>query len=200
MMRVTGRLLLVGFVVLALRGQTVTAADPSGSPAVPAPGGTPPATASPVAAAASLPDLATLLAGTNFAFRQPDKNKPVWRVTVESDNADVVVIDCEVETENWKYQDGTLCKQVQFLVQLTPFYTQDVEPSAKLLRTILEANDKEWFCAYALHTDPSNGQWALWTQANMFLHGASSETLSDYLTITAGVANRGKKAFLPLIK
>ena len=188
---VAWRLLLAGFVVLALWGQPGWAASPSGSGAAPAPAGTAPAPAAPpTIESGPMPDFGTLIAGTGLAFRRPDKTKENWRVTYES-GSDVIVIDCWVNPQDWKYQDGMTAKEIQFWVQLTPFYTQDVEPSTKLLRGVLEAADKESFTSYSVHTDPGSGQWSLWTNANMFLRGTTSETLGNYLTIVASAAISG---------
>ena len=181
-------MLSIGLVCMAALSLIGWAAPAPGKTAAPAPTATVPSA-----------DLPSLLQASGLAYRQPDKTRPIYHVMVESGDTVTRVLCCE-DTAKWKYPDGGAVKLVHLYSSITPTYTQDNEPPAKLLRAALEENDKSWFVCYNINTDQKTGQWTLWVDSYIFLRGATPEVFKDYLVIVSMAATSGKEKFLPLMK
>lgn len=146
----------------------------------------------------AVPGLATLLAG-DFAYTQPDKAKPVYRVTVESKGEAFVVIASE-NVASWKYPDGSPVKYAGLFGTISPWYPKDVKPPVALLTKMSSDNDRNIFVHYSICTNEQTGEWALFANAHLFLKGASKEVLTDYLFLVLDSVQNGKKNYLPFMK
>jgi hypothetical protein len=151
------------------------------------------------AAAAQAPSLKELLEKTGLAFAQPDPQRPVFRVTIESGGS-VSVVVCQESTASWKYADGSEVKYVNFWVQVTPLYGRDVAAPTPLLRKMAEENDRNIFVKFGMYVDASSGEWAMFGSSNLFLRGADEHVLEDYLYLMQNGHQHGRKTFLPFME
>lgn len=151
------------------------------------------------AAAAQAPSLKDLLGKTGLAFAQPDPERPVFRVTIESGGSASVVV-CSESTASWKYADGSEVKYVNFWAQVTPLYGRDVAAPTPLLRKMAEENDRNIFVKFGMYVDANSGEWALFGSANMFLRSADEHVLVDYLYLMQNGHQHGRKTFLPFME
>ncbi len=207
---VIGLVCIVTLSMIAAASPTAvgTPVAPPTGPATPpvAPPATPPVTTpvappatTPPAAAASAPTFVSLLQAANLAYTQPDKTQPSYHVMVESNGAATLVY-CDEITPTWNYPDGAKVTIVHMYVQITPFYTQDIDPPAKFLRTALEEDNNNWFVFYTLSTNQKTGEWSVWIDTHIFTRGMTPEVLTDYLLILAADSAAGKDKLLPLMK
>jgi hypothetical protein len=150
-------------------------------------------------AAGGVPTLASLLSDAGFAFSQPDKSVPTYRVTVEASNEVSVVIARERDA-SWNGPDGKPVKYVQLYANISPTYEKDVEPSAKLLRTIAEETDNNIFVSCSIFTDQQTQKWTIYSNAYFFLRGSDKQEASDYLYLVHNGTIAAKKKFLPLVE
>lgn len=149
--------------------------------------------------AGSVPTLASLLTDAGFAFSQPDKSVPTYRVTVEANNEVSIVIARERDA-NWNGPDGKPVKYAQLYSNISPTYEMDVEPSAKLLRTIAEETDNNIFVSCSIYTDQQTGKWTIYSNGYFFLRGSDKQEASDYLYLVHNGTIAAKKKFLPLVE
>jgi hypothetical protein len=64
---------------------------------------------------------------------------------------------------------------------------------------VLEQNDKNWFSAYNITTDQTNGTWSLWVDSYLFLRGTTPDVLKDCVLILSGAATTAKTQLVPLV-
>lgn len=150
-------------------------------------------------AASGDPEAGDLLRAAGFAFSQPDPAQKTYRVTVESGGQVAIVIVSQFEA-SWKYADGSAVKGVQYWSSVSPTYTQDVVPSAAMLRKLAEFNDAHWFGYLSIFTDQMTGEWSIWANFHQFLRGATPDTLADHLFIVGSVATDAKSQIVPLVQ
>jgi hypothetical protein len=151
------------------------------------------------ASGAEYPSLVTMITDGGYAYTQPDKNAPLYRVTVESGGEASVVVVQEREA-GWNGADGKPVKYIQLYSAFSPTYEKSVEPSAKMLRTLAEETDGSVFSSYSVYTDAASGNWTLYVNAHIFHKGMTAEELSEYLGVVHGRRLHARTKILPLVE
>lgn len=182
--------------VFALTARSVAQDDPVAPPAIDPEVALVPADAE-AAADAEYPSLVSLITDGGYAYTQPDKNAPLYRVTVESGGEASVVVVQEREA-GWNGSDGKPVKYIQLYSAFSPTYEKSVEPSAKMLRTLAEETDGSVFSSYSVYTDAESGNWTLYVNAHIFHKRLTAEELSEYLGVVHGRRLHARTKILPL--
>jgi hypothetical protein len=159
------------------------------------------ATAASAAAPQTLDEAAAafeaLLKDAGYVYTKPDPQKPTYRIALE-DNGEAAVIVCYVWEASWKHRDESPVYFVNFYAQVGPAYSKEQQPPTALLRKLAEINNTRINTFFGLQTY-NDGQWALFINGGLYLHGLDKEVVSDYLWMMFNSRNYGRQQLLPFM-
>lgn len=138
-----------------------------------------------------------LLQEAGYTYTKPDPQKPTYRIALES-NGEAAVIVCYVWEANWKYRDESPVYFVNFYAQVGPVYSTQQQPPTALLRKMAEINNSRINTFFGLQTY-DDGEWTLFINGGLYLHGLDKEVVSDYLWMMFNSRNYGRQQLLPFM-